>query len=152
MRIYNDVNIKTRRHNGIKIWGSTVGNATADLISGTVGVMRYGDTGPRIRFGATENDGDDAEILFTNQNSAGGNASLHFVGRTGDNNEGGDLVVTIPKLVIRTRAVIGYNFIDDDYGLKIGGHGGVFLSPSGDATFEIYDVTNTTYGKETMAI
>ena len=65
---------------------NTVGNDASALISGTKGVLSYGDGGPQINFSTSGTIGSaqDSAIIWTDNDSAAYGASWHFVSNQSD--------------------------------------------------------------------
>ena len=169
---YNDNSVTTqgtttRLQNGLLIAGETSGNTASHLVSNTAGVMRFGDGGPQLIFseatsGSPAIGSDAGAILFTNHDSAGTGSSFHFVGKNGNDNQGGNLHVTAPNLIARKKLTIGLNFINTSYTLYVNGssyfngnttHNGIdyfangttyYINNSGTGNLNALTVNNTT--------
>lgn len=70
--------------NGLRIWGSTIGNTAATLISNTAGVFSYGDGGPQIQFSTGASTAQDGALIYTDHDTAATGASWHFVSNQSD--------------------------------------------------------------------
>lgn len=104
-----------------RVWGATVGNTATELVSQTAGVMRFGDAGPQIQFSASETDGQQGALIFTDNDSAGSGVSWHFVSSEGDNNNGGSATVTAPRFRARSGISINTNTDNTSYNLYVNG-------------------------------
>lgn len=117
----------TKTRNILHIYGSTVGNTASELISGTAGVLSYGDAGPQINFstGATIGAAQDSAIIWTDNDSAATGASWHFVSSQSDWN------VISKRFHARTGISIGTDLPQTSHNLYV--HGTAFHS--GNVTF-----------------
>lgn len=68
------------------IYGTTVGNTAAELISNTAGVLSWGDAGPQITFdtSATPGSGQAGALIYTDHDTVATGASFNFVSNQGD--------------------------------------------------------------------
>ena len=106
--------------NGLKIWGMTYGNDAAQLNSGQVGVMSYGDGGPQINFiyGSSDSiptSGQAGALIFTDNDNAGSGVSWHFVANQADWN------VNSKRFVAKTSVTVGRNTPNTSYNLYVDG-------------------------------
>ena len=83
---YHEVNSTAStpvQRNILHLFGEGVGNDAPKLISGTVGIIGYGDGGPQINFNTASSDtvtgGQNGAIIFTDHDSAAAGVSWHFV-------------------------------------------------------------------------
>ena len=97
------------------IYGDTVGNDVNTLISKTVGVLSYGDTGPKIDFGTSATGNQRGAIIFTDHDAAGAGVSWHFVSNQADWN------VNSKRFVAKTSITIGQNLPNTNYNLYVNG-------------------------------
>jgi hypothetical protein len=114
-RITPEKTSKTR--NILNLWGNTVGNNASELISGTAGVLSYGDAGPQINFssGATIGIAQDSAIIWTDHDTAASGASWHFVSSQSDWN------VISKRFHARTGISIGTDLPQTSYNLYVNG-------------------------------
>ena len=63
----------------VGVYGQTYGNNAAELISGTAGVIGYGDGGPQIDFSTSQSGAQHGALIFTDHDTAALGASFHFV-------------------------------------------------------------------------
>ena len=128
----NATNSKGAYLNGLRIWGACYGNDASTILSGTDGVMTYGDGGPQIIFADSDsNSGQCGTLLYTNNDDAGAGASFHFLSNQSDWN------VHSKRFVARNSVTIGQNTPNTSYALYTGGNayfsnriylaGGVYL-------------------------
>lgn len=96
---------------------NTVGNDASALISGTKGVLSYGDGGPQINFSTTGTIGgaQDSAIIWTDNDSAAAGASWHFVSSQTDWN------VISKRFHARTGISIGTDLPNTSYNLYVNG-------------------------------
>lgn len=101
----------------LHIFGNTVGNDASALISGTKGVLSYGDGGPQINFSTSGTIGgtQDSAIIWTDNDSAATGASWHFVSSQTDWN------VISKRFHARTGISIGTNLPQTSYNLYVNG-------------------------------
>jgi hypothetical protein len=108
---------KTR--NILHLYGSTVGNTASELVSGTAGVLSYGDAGPQINFStaATIGSTQDSAIIWTDNDVAAGTNSVswHFVSKEDDWN------VISKRFHARTGISIGTDLPQKSYNLYVNG-------------------------------
>ena len=97
------------------IYGDTVGNDVNTLISKTIGVLSYGDTGPKIDFGTSATGNQRGAIIFTDHDAAGAGVSWHFVSNQADWN------VNSKRFVAKTSITIGQNLPNTNYNLYVNG-------------------------------
>ena len=103
----------------LHIYGPGVGNDAASLISGTAGVISYGDGGPQINFntasslaiGGTQ----DGALIFTDHDTAATGVSWHFVSNQTDWN------VISKRFHARTSISIGTDLPNTSYNLYVNG-------------------------------
>lgn len=114
----------TGTRNILNLWGQTVGNDASKLISGTAGVLSYGDAGPQINFStaATIGSAQDSAIIWTDHDTAATGASWHFVSSQSDWN------VISKRFHARTGISIGTDLPNKTYNLYV--HGTTFHSDS----------------------
>ena len=107
----------TKTRNILNLWGNTVGNNASELISGTAGVLSYGDAGPQINFssGATIGNYQDSAIIWTDHDTAASGASWHFVSNQSDWN------VISKRFHARTGISIGTDLPQTSYNLYVNG-------------------------------
>lgn len=139
----------TKTRNILNLWGNTVGNNASELISGTAGVLSYGDAGPQINFssGATVGNYQDSAIIWTDHDTAAAGASWHFVSSQSDWN------VISKRFHARTGISIGTDLPQTSYNLYVNGttfHSGniTFGSASNivvGSTINIYTRETSTY-------
>lgn len=110
--------------NILNLWGQTVGNDASKLISGTAGVLSYGDAGPQINFSTNSTIGaaQDSAIIWTDHDTAATGASWHFVSSQSDWN------VISKRFHARTGISIGTDLPNKTYNLYV--HGTTFHSDS----------------------
>lgn len=107
INVLDNIQISNSRHgatvdirgNGLHIWGQTYGNTANDMLSGVAGNFRFGDGGPQIVFNtsATWSAAQAGALIFTDHNTAGGDASFQFVTTEQAGNDfGGNLHVVAP--------------------------------------------------------
>ena len=103
----------------LDIRGAGVGNTVAELISGTAGLLSYGDGGPQINFGCgasmSTSGSQEGALIFTDHDSAASGASWHFVSNQSDWN------VTSKRFHARTSISIGSNLPSTSYNLTVKG-------------------------------
>ena len=114
----------TKTRNILKLCGDTVGNDASQLISGTAGVLSYGDAGPQINFSTafTVGSAQDSAIIWTDHDTAATGASWHFVSSQSDWN------VISKRFHARTGISIGTDLPNKTYNLYV--HGTTFHSDS----------------------
>lgn len=114
----------TGTRNILNLWGQTVGNDASRLISGTAGVLSYGDAGPQINFSTNSTIGaaQDSAIIWTDHDTAATGASWHFVSSQSDWN------VISKRFHARTGISIGTDLPQTSYNLYV--HGTTFHSDS----------------------
>ena len=107
----------TKTRNILNIYGSTVGNTASELISGTAGVLSYGDAGPQINFSTNSTIGSaqDSAIIWTDNDTAAAGASWHFVSNQSDWN------VISKRFHARTGISIGTDLPQTNYNLYVNG-------------------------------
>lgn len=107
----------TKTRNILHLYGSTVGNTASELISGTAGVLSYGDAGPQINFSTNSTIGSaqDSAIIWTDNDTAAAGASWHFVSSQSDWN------VISKRFHARTGISIGTNLPQTNYNLYVNG-------------------------------
>ena len=103
----------------LHLFGPGVGNTAAELISGTAGLLSYGDGGPQINFNTasslTIGGGQDGALIFTDHDTAGAGVSWHFVSNQGDWN------VISKRFHARTSISIGTDLPNTSYNLYVNG-------------------------------
>lgn len=103
----------------LHIYGPGVGNDAASLISGTGGLLSYGDGGPQINFNTasslTIGGGQDGALIFTDHDTAASGVSWHFVSNQGDWN------VISKRFHARTSISIGTDLPNTSYNLYVNG-------------------------------
>lgn len=114
----------TGTRNILHLWGQTVGNDASKLVSGTAGVLSYGDAGPQINFSTNSTIGaaQDSAIIWTDHDTAATGASWHFVSSQSDWN------VISKRFHARTGISIGTDLPNKTYNLYV--HGTTFHSDS----------------------
>ena len=107
----------TKTRNILNIYGSTVGNTASELISGTAGVLSYGDAGPQINFSTNSTIGaaQDSAIIWTDNDTAAIGASWHFVSSQPDWN------VISKRFHARTGISIGTDLPKTSHNLYVNG-------------------------------
>ena len=107
----------TKTRNILHLYGETVGNTASDLISGTAGVLSYGDAGPQINFStaATIGSAQDSAIIWTDNDTAATGVSWHFVSNQSDWN------VISKRFHARTSISIGTELPNKTYNLYVNG-------------------------------
>jgi len=103
----------------LHIYGAGVGNDAASLISGTTGIISYGDGGPQINFNTASSlnigGGQDGAIIFTDHDSAAAGVSWHFVSNQTDWN------VISKRFHAKTSISIGTDLPNTSYNLYVNG-------------------------------
>jgi len=138
---------KTR--NILHLYGSTVGNTASELVSGTAGVLSYGDAGPQINFSTNSTVGaaQDSAIIWTDHDTAATGASWHFVSSQSDWN------VISKRFHARTGISIGTDLPNKTYNLYVNGTAfhsdtitfGTSTSIVSGSTINIYTRSYSTY-------
>lgn len=107
----------TRTRNILHLYGSTVGNTASELVSGTAGVLSYGDAGPQINFSTVSTIGgaQDSAIIWTDHDTAATGASWHFVSSQSDWN------VISKRFHARTGISIGTDLPKTSHNLYVNG-------------------------------
>ena len=108
-------NAKSARQIMLGIYGQTYGNDASTLISGTAGVLSYGDGGPQIDFSTSSSVVQAGSLIFTDHDAAGTGASWHFVSNQTDWN------VISKRFHARTSISIGTNTPNTSYNLYVNG-------------------------------
>ena len=107
------------KRNIINLFGAGVGNEADKLISGTVGIIGYGDGGPQINFSTSSSDSvgstQDGAIIFTDHDNAAAGVSWHFVSNQTDWN------VISKRFHAKTSMSIGTNLPNTSYNLYVNG-------------------------------
>ena len=143
-------NSKSKEVRALHLWGTTVGNTAADLISGTAGIIRMGDGGPQITFSASESGTQNGALIFTDNDNAGSGVSWHFVTTEGDDDFGGNATVTAPRFRARKNLTVGTNNEQTAYSLYVENesylHGDLTVDGNQTitGTFESTNETNST--------
>ena len=103
----------------LDIRGTGVGNTAAELISGTAGLLTYGDGGPQINFGCgatmSTSGSQEGALIYTDHDSAATGVSWHFVSNQSDWN------VTSKRFHARTSISIGSDLPSTSYNLTVKG-------------------------------
>lgn len=103
----------------LDIRGAGVGNTAAQLISGTVGLLTYGDGGPQINFGCgasiSTSSSQEGALIFTDHDLAAAGVSWHFVSNQTDWN------VISKRFHARNSISIGTNLPNTSYNLYVNG-------------------------------
>lgn len=138
---------KTR--NILHLYGSAVGNTASELVSGTAGVLSYGDAGPQINFSTVSTIGtaQDSAIIWTDHDTAATGASWHFVSSQSDWN------VISKRFHARTGISIGTDLPKTSHNLYVNGTAfhsdtitfGTSTSIVSGSTINIYTRTYSTY-------
>lgn len=97
------------------MYGPTYGNAAKTLISGTQGILSYGDGGPQIDFNTSRTGGQAGSLIFTDHDSVARGASWTFVSNQVDWN------VISKRFHARTSISIGTNLPNTNYNLYVNG-------------------------------
>lgn len=115
----NQKNSKNAQQSILHIYGTTYGNDSAYLLSGTAGLFSWGDGGPQITFDTSSNPGGGqaGALIFTDHDSAATGVSWHFVSNQGDWN------VTSKRFHARTSISIGTNLPNTSYNFYLNGSG-----------------------------
>ena len=153
---------------GLRIVGSAVGNDSSSkktTISGTTGLLSYGDGGPQIQFSTSEKLDDrttsgaqSGALIFTDHDAAATGASWHFVSNQGDWNviskrfharTGISIGTSLPNTsyTLYTRGIANFNIASDNaYGIN--GHrlNAIFEGTTNASILIATPTTNHAYG------
>lgn len=103
----------------VGIYGQTYGNNASELISGTAGVISYGDGGPQIDFGISQSATQRGALIFTDHDTAATGASFHFVSTESDWN------VISKRFHAKTNISVGTSLPNTSSTLYVSGTGNI---------------------------
>ncbi len=134
--------------NMLHINGTTYGNTANQLISGTAGLLSFGDGGPQITFDttATPGGGQAGALIFTDHDSAAAGASFHFLSNQNDWN------VISKRFHARTSISIGQNLPNTSYNLYVNGSTNMTGNTLVGGTLKIGGHVTEQYNSTTQAL
>lgn len=120
----------------LSVLGQTYGNTASELISGTAGLLTYGDGGPQIDFGITETSTQRGSIIFSDHDTVASGASFTFVSTETDWN------VISKRFHARTGISVGTTLPTTSSTLYVSGTGNITGNTTIGGTLDVTGVTS----------